>query len=173
MSVRLPAEERREQILDVAVQVFARQGFHGTSMNDVAEVAGVTKPVLYQHFDSKQDLYLALMRDAGESMLATIAAATAHAPTGRAKTEAGFAAYFHWVSDHPDAFLLLFGTRASRDEQSTDAIRRLTNLAAGAIEALIVADIPADHRRTLAHGLVGMVEGVSRHLVEKGRDFDP
>jgi AcrR family transcriptional regulator len=173
MSVRLPAEERREQILDVAVQVFARQGFHGTSMNDVAEVAGVTKPVLYQHFDSKQDLYLALMSEAGKRMLATITAAAAGAPTGRAKTEAGFTAYFRWVAEHRDAFLLLFGSRASRDEESTDAIRRLTNQAAAAVEPLIEADIDPDHRRTLAHGLVGLAEGVSRHLVEQGRSFDP
>jgi AcrR family transcriptional regulator len=173
MSVRLPAEERREQILDVAVQVFARQGFHGTSMNDVAEVAGVTKPVLYQHFDSKQDLYLALMAEAGRRMLARITAAAAGATDGRAKTEAGFTAYFRWVAENRDAFLLLFGSRASRDEESTDAIRRLTNQAAAAVEPLIEADIEPDHRRTLAHGLVGLAEGVSRHLVEQGRQFDP
>jgi AcrR family transcriptional regulator len=173
MSVRLPAEERREQILDVAVQVFARQGFHGTSMNDVAEVAGVTKPVLYQHFDSKQDLYLALMQEAGDQMLAAISTAAAGAPTSRARTEAGYGAYFRWVADHPSAFLLLFGSRASRDEESTDAIRKLTNLVAAGIEPLIDADIPAEHRRTLAHGLVGLAEGVSRHLVELGREFDP
>ena len=58
MSVRLSATARREQILDIAVQVFAHQGFHGTSMNDVAVAAGVTKPVLYQHFASKRDLYM-------------------------------------------------------------------------------------------------------------------
>jgi AcrR family transcriptional regulator len=173
MSTRLSAGARREQILDVAVQVFARQGFHGTSMNDVAEVAGVTKPVLYQHFDSKQHLYLALMEEAGNKMLGSITAATADAPTGRGKTESGFAAYFRWVAEHRDAFLLLYGTRASRDEESTLAIRRLTNHAAAAIEPLIDADIDPEHRRTLAHGLVGLAEGVSRHLVERGREFDP
>ncbi len=68
MNTRLPAPARREQILDVSVQVFARRGFHSTSMNDVAEAAGVTKPVLYQHFDSKQDLYLALLDEAVSEM---------------------------------------------------------------------------------------------------------
>ena len=65
MNVRLTAAARREQILDVAVQAFAHQGFHTTSMNDVAVAAGVTKPVLYQHFASKRDLYMALLDEAG------------------------------------------------------------------------------------------------------------
>ena len=56
MSTRLPASERREQLLDVAMTVFAANGYHGTSMNGVAKAAGVTKPVLYKHFPSKRDL---------------------------------------------------------------------------------------------------------------------
>ena len=79
MQTRLPAGERRDQILEVAVQVFAKNGYHGTSMNEVAEAAGVTKPVLYQHFDSKQDLYLALLADVGNRMSTAIAKATAGA----------------------------------------------------------------------------------------------
>ncbi len=173
MNIRLPASERREQILDVAIQVFARSGFHGTSMNDIADAAGVTKPVLYQHFDSKQDLYLALLDEVGHRMLDRISAAQAGATTGRALTELGFHAYFEWVADDHDAFLLLYGTRANRDEESTVAVRRITAEAARAIEPLIAANIAPEHRRTLAHGLVGLAEGVSRHLVERGERFDP
>ncbi|HQV58947.1 MAG TPA: TetR/AcrR family transcriptional regulator [Ilumatobacteraceae bacterium] len=173
MSLRLPAAERREQILEVAVQVFARHGFHGASMNDIAEAAGVTKPVLYQHFDSKQDLYLALLGEVGQRMLSTITGATADAEGGRAKTENGFRAYFRWVAQDLDAFLLLFGSRASRDEDSVLTIRKITADAATAIAPLISADIEPEHRRTLAHGLVGLAEGVSRHLVERGEPIDP
>ena len=57
MSLRLPASARREQILDVSVQVFARNGFHSTSMNDVAEAAGVTKQLVYHYYQSKEELY--------------------------------------------------------------------------------------------------------------------
>ncbi len=173
MNLRLPASERREQILDVAIQVFARNGFHGSSMNDIADAAGVTKPVLYQHFDSKQDLYLALLDEVGMRMLTAIRSGQAGATGGRALTELGFRAYFSWVAEDHDAFLLLFGSRASRDEESTVAIRRITNDVAHAIEPLISADIDAEHRRTLAHGLVGLAEGVSRYLVERGERFDP
>ena len=173
MSVRLPASARREQILDVSVQVFARNGFHSTSMNDVAEAAGVTKPVLYQHFDSKQDLYLALLDEAGNRLRSAITKAMSGAATGKEQTELGFRAYFHWVSDDHDAFLLLFGLRANRDEESTSAIRRITAATATAIAPLIAAGLEAEHQRVLAHGLVGIAEGVSRHLVESGVAFDP
>lgn len=173
MSMRLPAPARREQILDVSVQVFARNGFHSTSMNDVAEAAGVTKPVLYQHFNSKQDLYLALLEEAGNRLRNAVAKAVSVAANGKEQTELGFKAYFRWVADDHDAFLLLFGSRASRDEESTTTIRRITAETAHAIAPLIAADIDDEHRRRLAQGLVGLAEGVSRHLVERGEQFDP
>ena len=72
-SPRLSATARREQILDVALEVFGRAGFHGASMNDVADAAGVTKPVLYQHFDSKRELYRALLEEVGSRLLSAIA----------------------------------------------------------------------------------------------------
>jgi AcrR family transcriptional regulator len=173
MNTRLPAGERREQILDVAVQVFARNGYHGTSMNDVAEAAGVTKPVLYQHFDSKQDLYLALIDEVGQRMITAISKATAGATSGKTMTELGFQAYFRWVAQDHDAFLLLFATQANRDAAATKAIRTITSEAASAIAPLIAVEIDHEKQRTIAHGLVGLAEGVSRRLVERGEDFDP
>ena len=173
MAPRLPASARREQILDVAVQVFARNGFHGTSMNDVAEAAGVTKPVLYQHFVSKQELHLALLDEVGRRLLAAISKATAGATSGREMTELGFRAYFRFVADDHDAFRLLYGTGASRDDEATAAVRRLTAEAAAGISPLIAVDVDPVHRRVLAQGLVGMAEGVSRYLVELGGGFDP
>ncbi len=172
MNARLPAGERREQILDVAMGVFARKGYHGASMNDVAEAAGVTKPVLYQHFDSKQDLYLALIDEVGHRMITSIQKATAGATTGKAQTELGFRAYFRWVAEDHDAFLLLFATQASRDAAATAAIRKITSEAASAIAPLIAVAIDPEKQRTIAHGLVGLAEGVSRRLVEAGDRFD-
>ncbi len=173
MNTRLPAGERREQIIDVALPVFAKRGFHGASMNDVADAAGVTKPVLYQHFASKQDLYLALIDEVGGRMITAISKGTAGAAAGKSQTELGFQAYFRWVADDRDAFLLLFSTQANRDESATTAIRRITSAAASAIAPLIAVDIGHEKQRTLAPRLVGLAEGVSRRLVERGEDFDP
>ena len=72
MSSRLSANARREQLLDVALTTFARAGYHETSMNDVADAAGVTKPVLYQHFESKRELYQALLDTVGARMVQAI-----------------------------------------------------------------------------------------------------
>jgi AcrR family transcriptional regulator len=170
---RLTASARREQVLDVALAVFGRAGYHGTSMNDVADAAGVTKPVLYQHFDSKRDLYLALIDEVGTRLLTAISRATAEAHDGKEQTEAGFRAYFRWVAHDHDAFMLLFGGGVRQDDEFRDAIRRITSAAADAVAPLIAVDIDPEHRRTLAHALVGLAEGASRRLVERGEDFDP
>ena len=172
MSTRLTAPARREQILDVALEVFARSGFHGSSMNDVADAAGVTKPVLYQHFDSKRELYQALLDEVGNRLLRSIAKAVAEATDGKSQTELGFQAYFRWVSDDHDAFLLLFGSGSRRDGEFASAVRRITAEAAEAIAPLIAVDIDESHRKTLAHALVGLAEGASRRLVERGDEFD-
>ena len=157
----------------VGLEAFARNGYHGTSMNDVADAAGVTKPVLYQHFESKRDLYLALLDEVGAEMIRAITEATASAPDGKRKTELGFAAYFRWVHDDQAAFLLLFGSGARRDEEFNVAVQRITAAAAESIAPMIAIDIDPAHQRTAAHALVGIAEGVSRMLIGNGAEFDP
>lgn len=172
-SPRLSADARREQILDVAIDVFGRSGYHGASMNDIAEAAGVTKPVLYQHFDSKGDLYRALLDEVAARMLDAIAKATADADDGKQMTERGFRAYFRWVAHRHDEFMLLFGGSARHDGDFSAQIRRITDDAAAAVAPLISVDIEPEHRVTLAHALVGLAEGASRRLVDLGERFDP
>jgi AcrR family transcriptional regulator len=173
MTSRLSATARREQLLDVALEVFARSGYHDTSMNDVAEAAGVTKPVLYQHFESKRELFQALLDAVGARMLHAIREGTSGATDGKSRTELGFRSYFRWVSQDHDAFMLLYGGASRRDQEFSRAVRRVTNGMVQAIAPLIAADIDDEHRLTLAHALVGLAEGASRRLVERGEAFDP
>ncbi len=173
MAMRLPAPERREQLLSVALTVFAQHGYHDTSMNDVAEAAGITKPVLYQHFASKRELFLDVIEEAGHRMISAITTQATTDTDGRRRTELGFRAYFTWVAEDHDAFLLLFGSGSRRDAEFADAVRQFTSKVADAIEPLITADIDASHRRTLAYAIVGMTEAISRRLVEDGAKFDP
>jgi AcrR family transcriptional regulator len=173
MSTRLPAPERRDQILDVALAVFAKQGVHGASMNDVADAAGVTKPVLYQHFGSKRELYLALLDEVGSRLITAISKAASESASGKAQTELGFLAYFQWVHDSRDAFSLLFGGATRRDEGFAEAVRRVEDASAEAIAPFIAANVSVEHQRTLAHALVGMSEGVARRLVADDHEFDP
>ena len=172
-TTRLPADERRDQLLDVALEVFATAGFHGASMNDVAEAAGVTKPVLYQHFDSKNDLFAALLDEVGRRMRTAIDKATADAVDGKDATIRGFRAYFRWVAADLDGFRLLFGGAARHDAAFAEQVRAITSDAATAIAPLIAADVDDDTRRLIAHGLVGLAEGSSRRILAHGQPFDP
>ena len=173
MSLRMPAAERREQLLSVALDVFAGEGYHQTSMNQIAEAAGITKPVLYQHFVSKRELYLALIEEAGGRLLHIITAPSITETNGRRRVELGFLAYFQWVYDDHDSFQLLFGGGSRRDAEFSEAAGKFQSRVADAIEPLITADINTEHRRTLAHAIVGLAEGVSRRLIRLGNDFDP
>lgn len=172
-SARLSATARREQILEVALEIFGRSGYHGASMNEIAEAAGVTKPVLYQHFDSKSELFAALLDDVGTRMRTEIAKATANAADGKSQTRLGFQAYFRWVATDHDGFRLLFGGAARHDAEFTEQVRRITADAASAIAPLIAVDLDAEKRRLVSHALVGLAEGASRRLIDKGTDFDP
>lgn len=165
-SSRLPADARRRQLLDVALGRFAGRGFHATSMEDIAEAAGVTKPVLYQHFPSKRALYLELLDDVGGRLQDAIGKATGEAATPREQVQAGFDAYVRFVTDQEDAFRLLFGGGARRDREFADAVSRVEEAIAAAIASLIDADIDAAHRQTLAWAIVGLAEGVVRRWID-------
>ena len=160
---RLPAARRRHQLLDVALTCFSTKGFHATSMEEIADAAGVTKPVLYQHFRSKRQLYLELLDDVGGQLMDVIAKATTAADGPRRQVEAGFQAYVQYMADRPAAFPLLFGSGARRDPEFADAVGRVEASIRDAVASLIEADLDDDHRLALAAAVVGMAEGVLRH----------
>ncbi len=162
--MRLPAAERREQILDTALAVFAERGYHVGSMNDVAEAAGVTKPVLYQHFSSKRELFVELLRETGTRLQTRIAKATAEASSPREQIEMGFDAYFDFVGKNTDAFRILFGSGAQRDPEFASFAQEVEQSIAASIAQLIVVDgQPAADQELLANSIVGMTEAASRY----------
>jgi len=157
---RLTADERRRQLFTVALNLFAERGFRSTTMDDIAEAAGVTKPLVYQHFSSKRALYLELVDSVAKELVAAIGEAVANASGPRQQVEMGFAAYFDMVVTHEAAFRLLYGR--NYDDELGDALRRVEDAIAAAIEPLIAAGLDEGHRRFLAHAVVGMAEGASR-----------
>ncbi|MFP5255881.1 MAG: TetR/AcrR family transcriptional regulator [Acidimicrobiia bacterium] len=173
-ATRLPAARRRQQLLEVALRVFGERGFHPTSMNDVAEAAGVTKPVLYQHFRSKRDLYREVLTDVGTQLLEEITKATTAAATPHQQVELGFLAYFRWVAANEPAFRVLFGGGTRRDEEFAAQVAKVEAAIAEAIAALIdVSTLERAQRRQLAHGLVGLAEGASRMWMAEGPSGEP
>jgi AcrR family transcriptional regulator len=175
---RLPAAQRRTQLLDVALERFAASGYHDTSMEEVADAAGVTKPVLYQHFSSKRTLYLELLESMGRKLLAEVADSAAAETQPRLQVLAGFRAYFRFVCEHTSAFRLLFLGSSRQGDDFADAITRIEDEVAAAIGQFIEADIDESHRDLLGHAIVGLAEvagrlWVSRHAELEDPPLDP
>ena len=169
--MRMPADQRRSQLFDVARERFAWQGFHATSMDEIAEAAGVTKPVLYQHFRSKRDLYREVLTDVGAHLLDAITKATTAAQSPHEQVELGFIAYFRFVESNEAAFRVLFGGGTRRDEEFAAQVAEVEGAIAEAIATLIdVEDLTGPQRRQLAHGLVGLAEGTSRLWMADGAE---
>lgn len=174
MSTRLPAARRRHQLLEVARRVFAERGFHDASMNDIAIAAGVTKPVLYQHFASKRELFSELLREVGSDLQDTITKAVAAAETPRQMVELGFAAYFDFVDGHRNAFQLFYGGTMARDEEFAEVVNQTETALAALVAGLIeIEGLSPSQRRVLGHGIVGMIEGASIHWLKSASDADP
>jgi AcrR family transcriptional regulator len=168
-TTRLPAAERREQLLQVALDVFAAKGYHETSMNEVAVAAGVTKPVLYQHFASKKALYNELVDEVGSRLEGIVFESVAAADGPRQQVEAGFRAYFGWAIGQPAAFRVLFSDRVRADRELAPAVARVEAVVADRVASLIdIAGLSDDERHVLAFGVVGIAESTSRHWLKLG-----
>jgi len=164
---RLPAAVRRNQLLEVALDRFAAKGYHDTSMEDIADAAGVTKPVLYQHFDSKHELFLELLDSVGQEFLQGIANRAAAETNPYQRVLAGFRAYFQFVSERTSAFQLVFGGGARLTDDFADSVRRLESDIAELIGKFIDADIDDEHRDLLGHAIVGLGEVAGRRWVAR------
>lgn len=163
-TARMAGADRRRQLLDVALETFADNGFHGVSMDDVARAAGVTKPVLYQHFASKHALYHELVDEMGTQLEETVTKAVAGAAGPRQQVEEGFRAYFRWSIGQGAAFRVLFSERNRTDEDIAGAVVRIEAVMAERVASLIDIDgLTDDERHVLALGVVGIAESTSRH----------
>ena len=100
--------ERREQLLEIAKHVFAERGYQATTMEDIAKAAGFTKPILYQHFESKSMLYREIVAHTGAILVENLMKAITSVTTPRSKIESAFRVYFEMVVNDTDAFRLLF-----------------------------------------------------------------
>lgn len=107
-AARLPREERRQQLLRAAHQVFVANGYHGAAMDEIAEAANVSKPVLYQHFPGKQELYLALLDSHLASLSTLLMDALASTTDNRLRVQATMRAYFHFIAQDSQAHRLVF-----------------------------------------------------------------
>ncbi len=184
---RLPRAERREQILAVAGTLFAERGYHAASMDELARRAGVSKPVLYDHYSSKEELFAACVRVSAADLAAQVASAVRGADGPQAQLEAGTLAFFHFVDAHRAAWSALFldapprppaqaGSGGPRRADDADPSRRtfageaalirrqqallmVQLIAESAARAHVAAD--PDRIEAMAHALEGAYESLA------------
>lgn len=159
---RMTGEARRLDVLGIALTTFAQTGYHATSMNEIAIAAGVTKPVIYQHFESKKHLYRELIIQEGRRLIDQIASATMPSESGRQQVINGYTSYFRFAFENRSSYHLLFGSEARLEDDFKDAITHIEDEIAELVTNRIQIDADAHYRRVLAMGIIYMIEGSVR-----------
>jgi AcrR family transcriptional regulator len=169
---RLPRKQRRAQLLESALEVFVAQGYHAAAMDDIAERAGVSKPVLYQHFPGKLELYLALLDASCDDIIDNCRSALESTHDNKQRVEATMDVFFTYVAGDSGAFRLVFESDLTNEPAVREMVDRVTNQCADMIAHVIREDtgLPDDASRLLAVSLVGMAQVSARFwLSESGR----
>ncbi|MEI6693514.1 MAG: TetR/AcrR family transcriptional regulator [Actinomycetes bacterium] len=172
--VRLPRSQRRAQLLDVARSVFVRSGYHSASMDEIADQAGVSKPVLYQHFPGKLDLYLALLEGSCASLIEAIDSALNSTDVNHDRVRAIIAAYFAFVDDPDKASRLVFESDLTQERAVRSLIDDANNRCAVLIGEVIADETGLDSAQALLLGfsLVGLAQTSARAWLAGGPTLD-
>ena len=171
---RLTAEARRAQLLAVAREVFAEDGYPGAAMEKIAQRAGVTKPVLYQHFEGKKELYLALLDSDMSRLLAHVSGAIESAHDNPSRIRKGLAAYFNYIEANVDSFRLLFRETMGADPEFRESIDRFHDAAATSIGAIIADETgkSLELAELLARGIMGMSEAAATWWLDRKQEIE-
>jgi AcrR family transcriptional regulator len=173
-SARLPRDERRAQLLVAALEVFTAAGYHSAAMDEIADRANVSKPVLYQHFPSKLDLYLAVLDMHIDSLVFAIQKAIASNRENSSRVAATVEAYFGFIDSEGEAFRLLFESDMNLEPQVRERLNRMTYDCAAAVSAVISIDTGLGKQESmmLAVGIIGTVQTTARHWLDRDGKID-
>ncbi|WP_394939110.1 TetR/AcrR family transcriptional regulator [Psychromicrobium sp. YIM B11713] len=172
--IRLPRDERRAQLLAAATEVFVANGYHAAAMDEIAEAASVSKPVLYQHFPSKRELYIALLdvqlAELTERMLTVIASTE----DNRERVQATIGAYFEFIAKGDQAHRLVFENDLINDPEVAAKIEAFNATYANAIAQTIArnTELSEQEATLLGRGLAGMSQVSARYWLETGGELD-
>lgn len=168
---RLPRHQRRAQLLAAALEVFVAYGYHAAAMDEIADRAGVSKPVLYQHFPGKLELYLALVDEQADELVRRVRAAIAAPSDNKTRVQHTLAAYFDFVDAEGQAFRLIFESDLLSEPAARERVERAYRECRDAIAESIQADTGVDlaYAKLLAVGLSGAAELGARYWLESHR----
>lgn len=173
-SVRLPRDERRAQLLNAAQEVFVANGYHGAAMDEIAETAHVSKPVLYQHFPSKRELYLALLESHLASLTELMLGALNSTDDNDERVQAVMRAYFQFIASDDQAHRLVFESDLINDPDVSSRLETFNRTFADAIARVIAEDTKLPHleAQLLGRGLAGMAQVSARYWLETDGNLD-
>ncbi|XVQ12791.1 TetR/AcrR family transcriptional regulator [Spirillospora sp. CA-255316] len=168
---RLPRLARRRQLLGAAQEVFVAQGYHAAAMDEIAERAGVSKPVLYQHFPGKLELYLALLDEHAEALVKTVREALESTSDNKLRVQASMRAFYDFVAGEGEAYRLVFESDLRNVAPVRARVERANQQCAEMIARVIAedTDAPSDEAHLLGMGLVGMAEVSARYWLSQHR----
>ena len=166
---RLPRLARRRQLLGAAQEVFVAQGYHAAAMDEIAERAGVSKPVLYQHFPGKLELYLALLDEHAEGLVQRLREALASTPDNKLRVQASMQAFYDFVAGDGEAYRLVFESDLRNVAPVRARVERANQQCAEMIAQVIQEDtgVTSDEAHLLGMGLVGMAEVSARYWLSQ------
>ena len=167
---RLPRSARREQLLGAAQEVFVAQGYHAAAMDDIADAAGVSKPVLYQHFPGKLDLYLALLDTSCDLIIDNCREALASTNDNRDRVVATMRVFYSYVASEEGAFRLVFESDLTSEPDVRERVDRVTTECASMIADVIRTNtgLADEASELLAVSLVGMAQVSARFWLAGG-----
>jgi len=139
----MPAERRRQGILDAAVEVFGQRGYHRSSIDEIATAAGVSKALIYEHFSSKKDLQASLLELYVGELFSRLSANAATGEQGEVRLRRGLEAFFGFVEEHRGGWRMLF--RDAADPDLAEQLAQVQDQGAALVAGLIAAEPAPDH----------------------------
>jgi len=164
-------DRRRSAVMRAGLEVFTEKGFHLTSMDDIAERAGVSKPILYQHFASKHDLYLGILDERVEAIVQQVRGAIDDASTNKSRLEAAISCYFTLVDDADLGYRLIFES----DFTMNHDVRARVEDVVSQVSRIVGAEVSKQtgmslgEANILAGGLCGMAQAAAWRWLRLGR----
>jgi AcrR family transcriptional regulator len=170
-STRMPRPARRLQLLGAARDVFVAQGYHAAAMDEIAERAGVSKPVLYQHFPGKLELYMALLDESASELVKIMSEALSSTSDNRQRVPATFKAFYDYVAGAGEAFRLVFESDLSNEPAVRARVDRAMQECADMVSQFIREDagVSNDEAHLLGMALVGMAQVSARYWLGTDR----
>ncbi|MCG2622794.1 TetR/AcrR family transcriptional regulator [Arthrobacter sp. I2-34] len=173
-STRLPRIERRRQLLQAAHEVFAANGYHGAAMDEIADAAHVSKPVLYQHFPGKRELYLALLDLHLQSLTGMLSDALGSTTDNKERVRAAIGAYFRFTSEKGQPHRIVFESDLANDPDVAARLEGFNARLAGSIAEVLAEEtnLSSAEATLLGRALAGMAQVSARYWLESDAGLD-